>query len=675
MESTYALPRVERRARSLDTFLVPLAIMLVALVPRVLNLGVFATMDEVNFWFARSEAFLNALRTGNFAATAITDHPGVTTMWLGATSIVLRDTLAAWGLLPPMTPQLLVGLFELPISIVHGIAVGVGYWLLRGIVPRPVALLGCLLWALDPFVIAYSRVLHVDGPAATFMTLSLFAACRYWFHGARRSDLIISGICAGLGMVSKSPALILFPTMAVIAFASARVGRKGTDYRTLVGSFAAWSLITVVAAVVTWPALWSNPFAAYEQIRIGYTAEGTQPHQLGNFFLGRSDPAPGFLFYPVAIALRLTPITLVGLLVLPWAWRRVQSPESRRSLAAMTWFVLLFTFAMSLFAKKFNRYIVPAFPALDLLAALGLLWLGAVIATTLGKRIRRTGFVQPLLSGVLVLLAAANVAWWHPYHIAAYNQLLGGAQAGAWAFKTGWGEGMNLAADWLNEQPNITGVLTVTTLKTGLQTYLRPGAQSTSPPVGPLPPQSGYVAVYINDAQMGYYPPPFEQFFGKVEPIKVITIHGVEYVWIYEAPPTVDQTIEARFGSEATLYGIIRPQNPKAGTTLDWTLAWQPHAAPPEGTMLFAHLIGPDNKRYAQIDLPFVNSPFDPQRYRELHIPLAVPADAPAGRYRLIFGLYTPDGQRLPLQGGTASDPAIDGPNALVLDEFDLAGQ
>ena len=33
------------------------------------------------------------IRTGDFAATAITAHPGVTTMWLGAAGIVLRRAL------------------------------------------------------------------------------------------------------------------------------------------------------------------------------------------------------------------------------------------------------------------------------------------------------------------------------------------------------------------------------------------------------------------------------------------------------------------------------------------------------------------------------------------------------------------------------------------------------
>ena len=78
-----------------------------------------------------------------------------------------------------------------------------------------------------------------------------------------------------------------------------------------------------LSAVIIWPALWADPRAAFEQIWIGYHAEGTQPHELGNYYLGRPDPVPGLGFYPLALALRLTPISFVGLLALPWAWRRL----------------------------------------------------------------------------------------------------------------------------------------------------------------------------------------------------------------------------------------------------------------------------------------------------------------------------------------------------------------
>jgi len=96
-------------------------------------------------------------------------------------------------------------------------AILAGYGLMRRMLPASVAALAALLWAADPFVIAYSRVLHVDGLAGTFITLSLLAACVYWFHDRRSRFLILSAISAGLAILSKSPALVLLPLVGLIA--------------------------------------------------------------------------------------------------------------------------------------------------------------------------------------------------------------------------------------------------------------------------------------------------------------------------------------------------------------------------------------------------------------------------------------------------------------------------
>src|SRR5258706_15292737 len=76
-----------------------LLIGLVALVPRIWDLGGFVTLDEINFWLRRSEEFLKAIQSGDYAATALAPHPGVTTMWLGRAGLVLRRALAGPGLL------------------------------------------------------------------------------------------------------------------------------------------------------------------------------------------------------------------------------------------------------------------------------------------------------------------------------------------------------------------------------------------------------------------------------------------------------------------------------------------------------------------------------------------------------------------------------------------------
>lgn len=675
---------VQRKTASANTLLVTvlgyLLVAVAALVPRVSNLGRFVTFDEVNFWMRRSELFLDALQRGDFPATAITDHPGVTTMWAGSIGILLQQALAAWGIVTDSSFATRLALMQLPVGIINALGVVAGYWLLRRLLDRPAALLAALLWALDPFMIAYSRVLHVDALTGTFTTLSLLAACVYWHHGRSRAMLALSGACGGLAFVSKSPGLVLLPAIGLIALLAAyhrddaQAGmssdQAGPALRARLRSFAVpllgWGAAAALAVVLAWPAVWSAPASAAWQIWVGFRYEGIRPHPQGNFFLGQPVEVPGPLFYPVALALRTTPVTLLGLLLLPLGLRRA-SPAVRRDIAALAAFVIVFTVLMSFLSKKFNRYYVPAFPTADVLAAIGLLaavrgWRDYAGAAT--ASLRR----QAITIVAATALAGANVAFWHPYEIAAFNQLLGGSQAGAYAFKDGWGEGLELTAEWLNQQLDITNVKVITMQSGPLNPYLRPGGYAEGADEGQLPAQSGYVVVYISNAQGGIVDPPYDRFFGRVEPTHVVTIHGVDYAWIYQVPPTIGRPMTATFGSAFELRGFDVAGTAGVDDTLTLQLYWNARESQPVDYMLFVHLLDKQGNHVAQADLPLPTGKWLPDRYYTTSVSLKLPADLANTPVELAIGLYQPEtGQRLPLTGVEPLDPAIDGPHVLVL--------
>jgi len=676
-----------------------LALGLAALLPRVLGLGTFLTGDEANFWLHRSETFWRALGAGDFAATAISTHPGVTTMWLGGLGLRLQDVLFDHGIVRDGSFATFLALVRLPTVLVHTAGVLLGYGLLRRLLPAAPAALAALLWAADPFVIGYSRMLHVDALAGTFLTLSLLAACLYWHHQARRRWLLLSGVCAGLAILSKSPALALLPVVGLMALAAVfrppttdhrpptedrrwkiedsdqALGHPLSSILYPLSSLLLWGVIAALTIFVLWPTLWTGPQAALAQLRLGVEAEGAEPHMLGNFFLGRADDAPGPLFYPVALVLRLTPWTLLGVLVLPLALRRAQ-PATRRDLAALAGFVVLFILAMSLFPKKFNRYLIPAFPTVDILAAIGLIAIldfRFLILDWETRKSKISNLKSKMVLGVVSLAAIVNAAWWHPYGIDAFNQVLGGARAGERAFLTGWGEGFEQVAAWLNQQPDITGVVTVSAMGSSLQPYMRKGVQVSGPAGDDLPRKAGYVVVYIRQVQDGATVPPFDQFYGQAIPLHVVSIHGVDYAWIYQVPPPLAQPRPADFGPAIRLRGFKQDRPPARGQPLAFTLAWQARVTPAADTMLFAHLIGPDGQRYVQVDLPLPASQWQPGRFASTALPLQIPADAPVGLYRLTIGLYDPaNSQRLPVTAAAPIDPALDGPGALLLAEFVL---
>ena len=673
--SAVRIEPVNVATRSIWTWLSYLVVALAATFPRVLDLGTFVTFDEISFWFDRSATFLQAMRSGDYGATVITAHPGVTTMWLGATGIVLRRTLFDWGWLQQETFPLILTFMRLPMALVHIVGLIVGYALLRRLLDARIAVLAGLLWATDPFVIAYSRVLHVDGPAMTFMTISLLAACCYWTHNGGRPLLVLSAICAGLGIISKSPSVLLFPVVGMVALATLRTADGTLRFRPVILSLLAWGLICVATICICWPAIWVNPWQVYVQLRSGVTVEGAEPHQQGNFFLGRADDAPGPLFYPAALALRLTPWSMFGLFLLPLAWVRARRlGATRRDLATFAGFSILFLLAMTVFPKKFNRYLVPIFPSVDVLAAVGLVWGADVIGGIVGRTRRTWVHMAPrvaLLQIVaIIVVAMASAARWHPYDIAYFNPVLGGAQRGANTFMIGWGEGFEQVAAWLNEQPDITGVTTVTSIALPLQPYLRPGAQAVVEDT--LSPQAGYVVAYVRYIQ-GRIWPPYDQFVGRVPPLHVVQIHGVDYAWIYQAPPHVEKERPARFGPDIQLRGLTTTAPPARGQPLTYRLHWYTEAQPMQDAMLFAHVLGPNGERVANIDIPTGANMWQAGRYHASDLPTQLPADAPAGTYRVVIGVYDLDtGERYPLTEAEPADPALDGPNALVLDDWTL---
>ena len=73
--------------------LICLFIFAVALALRLPGLDSFLTPDE-NLWATRTTQFLTALSANDWAATNITGHPGVTTMWAGSLGLIAKWPLA-----------------------------------------------------------------------------------------------------------------------------------------------------------------------------------------------------------------------------------------------------------------------------------------------------------------------------------------------------------------------------------------------------------------------------------------------------------------------------------------------------------------------------------------------------------------------------------------------------
>lgn len=534
------------RARRLWS--VEIAVFLIALIPRVLSLNAFVTWDEP-YWTYGGIRFLTALQEGRLADTLIIGQPAVTTLALTAGQIALR---AAFG--GPTTATEIRQLghvaeydpFDvtlvrrlavfwqgapLLVALLTALAVAGIYRLVRRLFDPRTAFVGALFLAWDPFFLAHSRVLALDALLASFMFLSIltllvaqkptlsqtsalgpgdgtsFAASQSKLH-----CIVLSGILAGLAALTKSAGLFLVPFCAGYLFVHAwrgeRVSRRAR-IRAAVQAWLGWVAILVATYVIAWPAMWANPIGTLQEtIGTGlFYVHNTSEH---TFFFGKAVPAPGPLFYPATFALRITPLTLAGVVL-------VLCMKSRLSHGIfLLVYAGLFMLLMSILTTKFDRYLLPIFPALDLAAAAG--W----VAVTQNRR------TLTLVTWALIGVQSIYILSFHPYYLSYYNPLVGGGQTAVRVLPVGWGEGMEQAARSLSLKPGAPDLRVAAWGMMGLAPFF-PGKLAPLTRIGML--SADYVVVYSDDLQANL--PLTHLYHDQVTPEAVIRAHGIDYAWIY----------------------------------------------------------------------------------------------------------------------------------------------
>lgn len=141
------------------------------------------------------------------------------------------------------------------------------------------------------------------------------------------------------------------------------------------------------------------------------------------------------------------------------------------------------------------------------------------------------------------------------------------------------------------------------------------------------------------------------------------TVFDRENVLVLRRRPAVEppSPLEASFARRIALDGFDVAPTLRPGGVLTVTLWWRALIDVPEDDVLFIHLLGPDGQLRAQLDTQPTEDWFGTSRWkagRRFRVPYAVtlPANAPAGAYRLVVGLYDLNSQRrLGVVGGGTS--------------------
>jgi hypothetical protein len=194
-------------------------------------------------------------------------------------------------------------------------------------------------------------------------------------------------------------------------------------------------------------------------------------------------------------------------------------------------YALGFLLFVTLAQKKFDRYALPVWPVLVILAGLGW-WL-------LFRRMRPfLAAGPPRLVAAIGLLTLALFQWGaaasvYPYYMAYFNPLLGGGPAAARTVMVGNGEGIDQVADYLNALPNVDQIwvashsydlLAATCLCDGEPLRER------------APSDADYLIVYGRRIQLRRWGDGLDQYLQGREPTHSVWINGIELARVYHGP-------------------------------------------------------------------------------------------------------------------------------------------
>jgi hypothetical protein len=341
--------------------------------------------DGVN-WHYRSQQFFVGLKSIPSGGAQIDKtyphyHPGVTLAWIAGTGIELVKQLypeqSVYNNLNFFTYHLVAKLFVISANAVLAVFI---IYLLGQLIGFLKAFLVVGLLFLEPFFLGNSRLLHMD----ILLTLFLFAALLLTYLAVTRFRWYLisaAGIFMGLAFLTKSVSIggLLFALFVGGFLVLYKHGfRKFVIYKSiLIVSF-------FVTVVVLFPALWAAPIETLVDIfKEGERVGVRKGHE--QIFFGVLTNDPGMWFYPIVLLLKMSPFAVVG--VVFYSFDKFFRPQflanaarylrniAERIYSSPILFLAIFYIGyflvMTYPTKKLDRYMLPVFPFLVLIAVLG----------------------------------------------------------------------------------------------------------------------------------------------------------------------------------------------------------------------------------------------------------------------------------------------------------------
>lgn len=327
--------------------------------------------NDAHFWYQRSQNFTQALIEKKWVKTYQNPKPGVTVMLVSGTSLELFFRL--FESIHNYRPDILS---SDTFAYVHFAAVGplilitfmcliLIYYLVSRLLNSYIALLSIILVGFQPFILGISRSFHSDSFVSVFMTLSVLTLLYALIQKKYFFWISVSGIFAGLSILSKSSAIYLIPyfiltlIMYIYFYHSdflkiEKIKRKNIIFR-LVILVVVWIISLALTSFLLFPALWVDTIRVLKDI---FIVEG-----LGLVTQAR-DGANPFYYYIEPIYRILTPIYLVsfvfGIFAIIKTFKKLNI-QQKFIYTSVLFYMFFYIVQMSIVQQKMDRYIMPLF--------------------------------------------------------------------------------------------------------------------------------------------------------------------------------------------------------------------------------------------------------------------------------------------------------------------------
>lgn len=641
--------------------------------PRGFKLDQFVTVDESK-WLVRSANFYEAIANDHLQHTFQHGHPGVTIMWAGTLGYVLTfpdypqvapgqfnwtdyqfdDFLKEHG----YSPLRMLAIGRAIVVLMAALALGAAFLYALRLLGWIPAILGFGLVILDPFQIGLTRVLHPDSLLSVFMLLSGVAYLSFLFTGRRRLDLVVSAVAAALTVLTKTPGIFLVPLVGLFSLIEYVVDvvtepdwhwRNFVRPRTIARSLwplLVWIVIAVAVYTLLWPALWVAPretLAEVMDISGDYAAQG---HSSPVFYNGQIiNGDPGTWFYAMTWLWRTTPIVMAGLILALAAFvlKSAIVKPNRVKFTALGLFFWAFFFVvfMNLGAKKFDRYLLPVYMPLDLLAGIG--WAAAVYRLHVARTPWVARYAAPALAIVVLVLQGIFPARTFPYYLSYYNPVMGGSKRAPEVMFIGWGQGLDQAARYLNDTVDIDTAKIASWYPRGPFSFFYDGATLSNRSTW----ESDHSVVYAHQWQRELPSRRMMQHFNSLTPEQTFTINNIEYARVYNmadadyADYTVDFGDSIRLVYYDTFSGSMHP-----GQKWDMTMYFLGLKPMDKSLNILVRLINQEGVEILRFDgWPDGQSTKKWQAgelLRDNNYELEITDDTPPGIYRIEVSFYDP---------------------------------